>query len=75
MIRYAVLLIMFALVLFFFALTIELPEVVACIQEKNPATRVTPATRVVVTSARKEGHIVKREFLGCTFFYHTGSVY
>lgn len=33
MIRYAVLLIMFALVLFFFALTIELPEVVACIQE------------------------------------------
>jgi hypothetical protein len=69
MIRYAVLLIMFALVLFFFALTIELPEVVACIQEKNPATTV------VVTPARKEGHIVKRAFLGCTFFYHTGSVY
>ena len=68
MIRYAVLL-MFALVLLFFALTIELPEVVACIQEKNPATRV------VVASARKEGHIVKREFLGCAFFYHTGSVY
>ena len=68
MIRYAVLL-MFALVLLFFALTIELPEVVACIQERYPATGV------VVTPARKEGHIVKREFLGCTFFYHTGSVY
>jgi hypothetical protein len=74
MIRYAVLL-MFALVLLFFALTVELPEVVSCIQEENPATRVTPATRVEVTSARKEGHIVKRKFLGCTFFYHTSSVY